>query len=116
MEELEGVLILNLTKKIAEQPPDNEHLKAVQAQILVANQIYFGIFRLIADQNGLAVESLVRTLFESCLNCIILAKHKAKLQDFIRAGQFAYLRLIRFNDVMPETIKLLIAATEKDWN
>lgn len=116
MEELEGVLIFNLAKKISEQATNDEHLKAVQAQIMVANQIYFAIFRLVADRNGLAVESLVRTLFESCINGIILAKHKEKLQDFIRAGQFAHLRLIRFNDVMPETIKPLIATTDNDWN
>jgi len=116
MEELEGVLIFNLAKKIAEHPTNNEHLKAVQAQILCTNQIYFAVFRMVADQNGLAVESLLRTLFESCINAIILAKHKEKLQDFIRAGQFAHLRLIRFNDVLPETIKPLVAATENDWN
>lgn len=116
MEELEGVLIFKLATKIAEKHTDNEHLKAVQAQIMVANQIYFAIFRMVADQNGLAIESLLRTLFESSIDCIILTKHKEKLQDFIRNGQFAHLRLIRFNDVMPETIKPLIAATENDWN
>ena|ERR1700731_3126394 len=116
MEELEGVLICNLAKKVAERPTDSEHLKAVQAQIMFATQIYFAIFRMVADENGLAAESLLRTLFESAINCIILAKHEEKLVDFIRSGQFAYLRLIRFNDVMPETIKPLIAATENDWN
>lgn len=116
MEKLEGVLIFNLAKKIAEQPTENEHLKAVQAQIVVANQIYFGILRMVADQNGLAVESLLRTLFDCSINCIILSKHKEKVPDFIRNGQFAHLRLIRFTDVIPETIKPLITATENDWN
>jgi hypothetical protein len=115
MEELEGVLIYELAKKVAEQKTDNEHLRAVQAQIQVTNQIYFAIFRMVGDQNGIAAESLLRTLFDSVINCIVLAKHKEKLQDFIRNGQFSYLRLLRFNDAIPEKTKPLIASTEDDW-
>lgn len=115
MEELEGVLIYELAKKVAERETDSEHLRAVQAQIQVANQIYFAIFRMVADKNGIAAECLLRTLFDSAINCIVLAKHKEKLQDFVRNGQFAHLRLIRFNDAMPEKIKPLIASTEDDW-
>lgn len=115
MAETEGTLIYTLAKRVAEQLSTDEHFKAVQAQIIVTNQIYFAIFRMVADQNGIATEALLRTLFDSAINCIILAKHKEKLQDFIRNGQFANLRLIRFNDVMPEKIKPLVDATETDW-
>lgn len=115
MAELEGVMIFNLAKKVAERKTDNEHLKAVQAQVQVANQIYFAIFRMVADQNGLAAESLLRTLFDTAVNCVILAKHKDKLLDFIRNGQFTHLQLIRFTEVVPERVKPLVAATEDDW-
>jgi hypothetical protein len=115
MEQLEGVLIYELAKGVAGRATDSEHLRAVQAQIQVTNQIYFAIFRMVADQNGVAAEALLRTLFDSAINCIVLAKHSEKLQDFIRNGQFTHLRLIRFTDVMPEKIKPLVAATENDW-
>jgi len=114
MEELEGV-IRELSKKVAEQKTDNEPLRAVQAQIAVTNQVYIAICRMVADQNGIAAEALLRTLFDSAINCIVLAKHKEKLKDFIRNGQFTHLRLIRFTDVVPEKIKPLVAATEDDW-
>ncbi len=116
MEELEGVLIYQLANKVAEQKTDSGHLRAVQAQLQVVNQVYFAIFRMVQDQNGIAAESLLRTLFDAAVNCIILAKHKDKLQDFFRNGQFTHLRLIRFTQVMKEKFEPLIKATEKDWD
>ena len=116
MEELEGVLIYELAKKVAEQKTEDNHFQAVQAQILVTNQIYFAIFRMVADKNGLAAETLLRTLLDSSINCIILAKHKEKLPDFIRNGQFTHLRLIRFAEAMKERFEPMVKATEPDWD
>lgn len=115
MEELEGVLIYNLARKVAEQTTTDEHFRAVQAQVQVANQIYFAILRMLEEQNGLAAESLLRTLFDAAVNCIILAKHKEKLNDFLRNGQFTHLRLIRFTQVMKQRFEPIIQATEDDW-
>lgn len=114
-QETEGSLIYKLAKRVAEQTATDEHRRAVNAQVLFANQIYFAIFRMVADQNGLAAEALLRTLFESAVNCVILAKHKEKLNDFIRYGQFTHLRLLRFNDVMKEVTDALVKATEAEW-
>ncbi len=115
MSESENLLIYQLAKRVVERKTDSEHLKAVQAQLHATNDIYGGIVRMFADQNGLAAESLLRTLFDAAVNCIILAKHKEKLQDFLRNGQFTHLRLIRFSQVMKERFEPLIKATEKEW-
>jgi hypothetical protein len=113
--ETEGSLIFKLAKRVAEQPTADEHLRAVQAQLQVANQILFALFRIVADQNGLAAESLLRTLFESAVNGAILAKHKELLGDFIQYGEFTSLRLLRFTDVLKERIDPIIKLTEEDW-
>jgi hypothetical protein len=67
------------------------------------------------DQNGLAAESLLRTLFETAINAIILAKHKELLKDFIRQGHFQRLQMLRFTDIGREQIDALIKSTEDDW-
>jgi hypothetical protein len=113
--ETKGSLIFKLAKRVTEHPTANEHLRAVQSQLQLANQILFGMFRIMADQNGLAAESLLRTLFEAAVNGVILAKHKDLLDNFIEHGQFTALRLLRFTEVMKEKIDPIVRLTEEDW-
>jgi len=109
--------IFELAKQVAEQSTTDEHFRAIQALLQVANQIFVGIYRMVTDQNGLAAESLLRTLFEAAINGIILAKHKELLNDFIRHGQFTHLRLLRFTNInfAKEKIVALLQATDEDW-
>jgi hypothetical protein len=100
---------------VAEQKSEDPHFKAVLAQLTVTNNFYLGLIHMVANENGLAAEALLRSLFDSAVNCIILAKHKEKLQDFLRNGHFMHLRLIRFSDIIKERFTPLLEATEKEW-
>src|SRR6266567_2143418 len=118
MSDMEGGEIYKLVEHISGTRTEDEHFHAVQAQCQFVSQIYLGLLHMSAQGNGLAAESLLRTTFESAVNCIILAKHKAKLPDFIRYGQFTDLRLLRFNTLpspIKERVDRLIQATDPDW-
>jgi len=118
MADAEGMLISNLIERVIDIKTDDDHFKAVQAQSQFVNQVYIGILQMVISENGVCAESLLRTLFESAVNCVILAKHKEKLNDFIRAGQFAHLRMLRFS-TLPDPFKKrfdeIIKMTEADW-
>jgi hypothetical protein len=109
--------IVFLADELSSLPTVDEHLQAVQAQIVVASDIYRGVMRVSSDSNGLAAESLVRTLFEAVTNASILAKHRGFLNDFIRHGRFTELRMTRVIQVkeLREKLAVQIAATEAEF-
>src|SRR6266480_3646657 len=91
--------IAELAKRVAQQTTEGAHLHAVQAQITFATDIYIGVLQVCSNQNGLAGEALLRTLFEVTASTIILAKHGNKLEDFIRQGRLTELRMMRVIEV-----------------
>jgi hypothetical protein len=109
--------IVSLAEELTKLSTVNEHLQAVQVQIVVASDLYRGVMRASSDRNGLAAESLVRTLFEAVTNASILAKRRDGLKDFIRHGRFTELRMMRVIQVQALKDKLApeIAATETEF-
>jgi hypothetical protein len=116
----ESLEAYRLAEEFANYESRDDHFSAVQAQALVAAEFYKGLLEVVAKQNGLASESLLRSLFESAANAAILAKNRAKLSDFIRHGQFTQLRLLRFNEIEDPAIKAYvenaIKITEDDFH
>jgi len=109
--------ILELSKQVANKKTDNRHFSAVQAQIAFANEVLRGISTVSTDGNGLAAETLLRTLFEVVASAIILAKHGDKLEDFVRHGRFTELRMMRVIEEPPLKARLasIVAATEAEY-
>jgi hypothetical protein len=56
--------IVQLAEEFSAVPTADEHLHAVQAQIVFASDIYRGVVQVCSDRNGLAGDALLRTLFE----------------------------------------------------
>jgi hypothetical protein len=109
--------IVRLARRVTEIKTDDDHLSAVQAQIAYSNEIFTGILSACAERNGLAGEALLRTLFEVIASTIILAKHRDKLDDFIRNGRFTELRMMRVIEAraLKEGLAPTIAATETEF-
>jgi hypothetical protein len=109
--------ILELAKRVSEAKTAPEHLRAVQAQISFASEIYQGLLDVCSRKNGLAGEALLRTLFELTVSAIILAKHSGKVKDFIRHGRFTELRMTRVIEVsaLRERLAPTIATSEKEF-
>jgi Family of unknown function (DUF5677) len=74
----------------------SDHLKAIQALSRVILKFYRGVLLLVGDQNGLAAQALVRTLFETVVSGVILAKSPSLLSKFFRHGRFTHLRTLHF--------------------
>jgi hypothetical protein len=83
MDENEIKPIQQITNRFLSEKRDDEHFNAVSAQVRFAYEIFDGIATLCAAENGLSAEALVRTLFDSIINTLLLAKRPAQLQDFI---------------------------------
>jgi len=109
--------IVELAEQISKLPTEDEHLHAVQAQIVVASDLYRGMVQVCSDRNGLAGEALLRSLFEGITSAIILAKHCPWLKDFVRHGRFTELRMMRVIQVdsLKERLAPQIAATESEF-
>jgi Family of unknown function (DUF5677) len=109
--------IVQLAAEVSKLPTEDEHLYAVQAQIVVASQIYGGIAQVCANQNGLAGEALLRTLFEVITSAIILAKSRVRLTEFVRHGRFTRLSLMRHMRTgrFEKRLAQEIAATEEEF-
>ncbi len=109
--------IVQLADEVSKLPTEDEHLHAVQAQIVFANEIYRGITQVCADRNGLAGEALLRTLFEVIASAIILAKSRARLTEFVLHGRFTRLSFIRYvrTDRIKKRLAPEIAATEEEF-
>ena len=109
--------IVDLTSRIIETKPASVHFEAVQAQLAFARNIFLGLMSVCAEKNGLAAESLVRTLFEVATNTIILAKDPDKLSHFVRHGRLTELRMIRFIEQpeLKERLADLIKETDEEF-
>jgi len=95
----EGNRVGELAKKITHPSAEDDHFKAVQAQCAAALEVYAGILTLVAEDNGISAQSLVRTLFETIVGAVLLAKDPNKLSDF---GKHAKLTLLRMSETTPE--------------
>ncbi len=84
-----------LARKIVDAKSDSPHVHAVQAYCAFANEIQSAILDLAAVRNGAAAQSLVRTLFETIVGIIILAKNPDTLEDFEKHGRLTTLRLAK---------------------
>ena len=109
--------IVDLTSRIIETKPPSAHFEAVQAQLAFAKTIFLGLMSVSAEKNGLAAESLVRTLFEVATNTIILAKHSDRLPVFVRHGRLTELRMMRFIEQpeLKERLAEVIKETDKEF-
>jgi hypothetical protein len=109
--------IVEFIDSITEKKDPTEHFEAVQAQLAFAKNIFLGLICVCAEKNGLAGESLVRTLFEIATNTIILAKHPDRLAQFARHGRLTELRMIRFIEQpeLKERLADVIKATDKEF-
>jgi hypothetical protein len=109
--------ITELAKRVSQQKTEDKHFHAVQAQIAFANDIHNGLLQVCSGQNGLAAETLLRTLFEVTVSAIILAKHPDRVSDFLKQGRLTELRMIRVIEVpaLKERLAPTIAATEKEF-
>ena len=114
--------ILQITDRVIGVKIDGTHANAIQAQFAFAKDIFVGLLSVCDEKNGLAGESLLRTLFEVVTSTVILAKHPEKLGHFVRHGRLTELRMMRFIE-QPELRQKLqprIAATEQEfqqlWN
>src|ERR1700733_684885 len=96
----EAVQIEALASKIAlVEKPDNFHFQAVRAQCAAAYEVFVGILCLVDEDNGVSAQSLLRTLFETVVGAVILAKHSEKVLDF---GMHARLTWFRAAKARPE--------------
>jgi hypothetical protein len=109
--------ILNLSKQVAEKPAINAHVRGVLAQLAFANQIFDGIGAVCEKGNGLAGETLLRTLFEVITSTIILAKHPDKLGDFIEHGRMTELRMMRVIETpaLKQRLEPKVTATDTEF-
>jgi Family of unknown function (DUF5677) len=109
--------IVALIGRVTETKPATAHFEAVQAQLAFAKQIFLGLMSVCAEKNGLAAESLVRTLFEVATNTIILAKRSTRLPLFVRHGRLTELRMLRFiqQPELKERLADLIKETDEEF-
>jgi hypothetical protein len=104
-----GLKVQALAREIVDAKADTPHVQAVQAYCAFANDIYSGILDLVVVRNGAAAQALVRTLFETIVGIIILAKHPDTLEDFEKHGRLTTLRLARS---MPSSSPFVTKAKE----
>src|SRR6185295_15256037 len=109
--------ILDLSKQLVETPTTDAHRGAVLAQLAFSNQIVEGIDAVCEKGNGLAGETLLRTLFEVITSTIILAKNPEKLGSFIEHGRMTELRMMRMieSPALKERLEPIIQATEPEF-
>jgi hypothetical protein len=94
----EGLRVVALAEKALKAPKSGAHFEAVHALCVVALRVYIGILQLVEAENGVAAQALLRTLFETVVSAVILAKHPEKLDDFAKHGKLTLLRMARSID------------------
>ena len=110
-----------LADKILTSSQTGVHFEAVRAQCAVAAKVYTGVLQLVSLLNGVSAQALLRTLFETIVGAVILAKHPEKLDDFGKHGKLTLLRMAQSIDEssafakkqMTETLKN-VAKAERD--
>ena len=109
--------IFDLSKRISQQETTDPHLSAVLAPVAFVNEIFSGIGTVCDIGNGLAGETLLRTLFEAIPSAVILAKHPDKHRDFIAHGRMTELRMLRVIEVpaLKTRLESRIKATEAEF-
>lgn len=109
-----------LAKKFAAMNTESDHVKAVQTQVKATLELFIGLLSVGQHQNGVASESLLRSVFDSVINVVILAKHPEKLEDFVRYGKFTHMRMIRFmtklTPEMQKHVEGVIKKTTPEWD
>jgi Family of unknown function (DUF5677) len=109
--------VQTLANKIVEAKQDSAHFQAVQAQCAFAVKVNAGILHLVAVRNGASAQALLRTLFETIVSVVILAKHPEKLDDFRNHGKLAAFRTARAipaDSPMAKKLKGFIDATSAE--
>src|SRR5579862_1059223 len=109
--------IVAITKQVVEMRSDDPHLQAIQAQVTLASTIFDGMVRECANENGLAAEVLLRTLFEAVTGTVILAKHPEKLEQFKRHARYTELGGLRSisDPALEPMVKELVKNTEAEF-
>jgi hypothetical protein len=90
-----GKKVLHLSGRVLSADSVSTHFQAVQAQCAFAIEVYKGLLRVVAAKNGIAAQALLRTLFETIVSAVILAKHPEKLDDFKNHGKLTAHRIAR---------------------
>jgi hypothetical protein len=91
----ESERVLLLAKKVLAVAQGSPHFRAVQAQYAVTVETYTGVLQVVDAKNGVAAMSLGRTLFETVVSAVILAKHQEKLDDFKNHGKWTTFQMAR---------------------
>jgi hypothetical protein len=106
-----GLILLSITRL---EPPD-EHFRAIQAVCRVLLELYKGTMMLASQSLGLAGQVLNRSIFETSISGIILAKKPDLLEKFRRPGKYTHLRTLHFakSDVSEEAGRRRVALHER---
>jgi hypothetical protein len=89
--------LIRLLIEICQPSPRDEHFHAIQLICSSALEYYRGVLKLVEDENALAAKVLSRTLLETLVTLVILAKYPAKLPDFKDHGRYAHLRTLKLS-------------------
>lgn len=114
----EAAELASMLHAIANAAERDEHFRAVQLLCTVVSDLYTGILALVANQNGIAAQALVRTLFETIVTTVILANRPDLLETFRRHGKYTHLRTLHFakTDISEEAGKKRAALHAKYKN
>jgi hypothetical protein len=91
----ESERVLQLAGRLLLIQQNSAHFQAVQAQCAFSIEAFRGVLEVVESQNGIAAQSLLRTLFEAVVSAVILAKHPEKLDDFMNHGKLTTFRMAR---------------------
>ncbi len=84
--------LARLTIDFCRLPPKDEHFKAVQLVCSSALEHYRGILKLVEAEDALSAKVVSRTLLETLVTAVLLAKHPEKIEDFRESGRYFHLR------------------------
>jgi hypothetical protein len=102
MRESEGLpeaeMLQSILLSISQMQAPSEHFQALQVICESAREIYLGLLHLIAQQLGLPAQALARTLFETVVSGVLLARQPEKLEDFRNHGKYTQLRTLHFSE------------------
>jgi hypothetical protein len=93
----------------------DEHFRAIQAVCRVLLEFYSGTMILVSQKLGIAGQVLNRSIFDTSISGIILAKRPDLLEKFRRHGKYTHLRTLHFakSDVSEEAGRKRVALHER---
>ena len=98
--------LIRLLREICQPTPRDEHFHGIQLICSSALEYYRGVLKLVEDENALAAKVLSRTLLETLVTLVILAKYPAKLPDFKDHGRYAHLRTMKLGSSTGSDVRL----------